>query len=128
MSAGGVKAVALASRLLRDAAQFFEAVGEQNPGLAEQMADNADVYRRIADRLDADPTARVAVSGGRAEGGGPPIVRLAAKLLDDAATFFGNVGAQNPALAEQMNDNAGVFRAMAELILADPDARLPTDA
>ena len=49
----------LAAKLLRDAAVFFENVGEQNPPLAEQMTDNAEVYRQVADLLEQDPGHRL---------------------------------------------------------------------
>ncbi len=45
---------------------------------------------------------------------------LGAKLLRDAATFFRNVGTQNPPLAEQMNDNASVYEQVADLLEQDP--------
>lgn len=45
---------------------------------------------------------------------------LSAKLLRDAATFFRNVGAQNPELADQMNDNAAVYEQVSDLIEMDP--------
>jgi hypothetical protein len=44
---------------------------------------------------------------------------LAAKLLRDAAIFFRNVGAQNPELKEQMEENADVYDEVADLLLAD---------
>jgi hypothetical protein len=43
-------------------------------------------------------------------------VQLAAKLLRDAAVFFRNVGAQNEALKDQMNDNASVYTQVADLL------------
>lgn len=49
---------------------------------------------------------------------------LAARLLRDAATFFRNVGAQNPPLKEQMNDNASVYEQVADLVEHDPDGIL----
>ena len=52
------------------------------------------------------------------------IAELAARLLRDAATFFDNVGDQNPELGEQMRDNAEVYRQVAALLEADPDATL----
>lgn len=48
--------VELAVALLRDAAGFFRNVGEQNRSLKREMFDNADVYDRVADLLDEDPT------------------------------------------------------------------------
>lgn len=49
----------LAVRLLRDAATFFDNVGLQNPALNDQMRDNAEVYRMVADRLAEDPNGLV---------------------------------------------------------------------
>lgn len=46
--------------------------------------------------------------------------QLAAKLLRDAATFFRNVGDQNPPLKEQMHDNASVYEQVAELVDKNP--------
>ena len=46
----------LASRLLRDAAQFFRTVGEQNEPLRVQMTENASVFEQVADLLELDPT------------------------------------------------------------------------
>lgn len=45
---------------------------------------------------------------------------LAAKLLRDAATFFRNVGNQNPALKEQMLDNADTYDQVAALVEKNP--------
>lgn len=53
----------LAVRLLRDAAGFFRNVAEQNPALAEQMNDNADVYDKVADKLALDPLAEIELDG-----------------------------------------------------------------
>jgi len=50
----------------------------------------------------------------------PSHAQLAAKLLRDAATFFRNVGAQNPELAEEMSENAAVYEQVADLTEADP--------
>ncbi len=45
---------------------------------------------------------------------------LAAKLLRDAASFFRNVGEQNPPLKDQMMDNADVYDQVADLVEKDP--------
>ena len=55
----------------------------------------------------------------------PTHAQLAAKLLRDAAIFFRNVGAQNPALADDMNENAAVYEQVAGLTEADPLRELP---
>lgn len=46
----------LAAKLLRDAANFFRNVGEQNPPLKDQMMDNADVYDQVASLVEGNPT------------------------------------------------------------------------
>ena len=46
----------LAAKLLRDASGFFRNVGEQNPPIAEQMNDNAQVYEQVAAMVESDPT------------------------------------------------------------------------
>lgn len=57
----------------------------------------------------------------------PTHAQLAAKLLRDAATFFRNVGAQNPDLAEAMDENAAVYEQVADLTETDPLRELPLD-
>ena len=54
----------------------------------------------------------------------PTHAELGAKLLIDAADFFQNLGAQNPPLRPQMDENATVFRQMAALLTQDPQGRL----
>lgn len=45
----------LAAKLLRDAAAFFRTLGEENPPLAEQMAENASVFVKVGDLVEKDP-------------------------------------------------------------------------
>lgn len=54
----------------------------------------------------------------------PTYSQLAGKLLRDAATFFRNVGEQNEALKDQMNDNATVYEQVADLVEKDPNGEL----
>ena len=54
----------------------------------------------------------------------PTHAELAGKLLADAATFFRTLGSQNPALTEQMTENATVFQQLADLIVNDPQGDL----
>lgn len=49
----------LAARLLRDAAAFFRTLGEQNPPLAEQMAENSAVFEQVATLVETDPSGRL---------------------------------------------------------------------
>lgn len=46
----------LAAKLLRDAAAFFETIAQQNPPLKEQMDENADVFKQVADLVEKNPT------------------------------------------------------------------------
>ncbi len=46
----------LAAKLLRDASVFFRHVGEQNPPIADQMNDNAQVYDEVAGLVESDPS------------------------------------------------------------------------
>ena len=116
----------LASQLLRHAAEFFDFVADQNPDLADMMTANREGYRMMADRLDADDAEGLTIAG--IEGPQPTLTDLAARLLADAADFFENVGEGNADHAEQMMANAEVYRMMAEILLTDPDARVPGDA
>lgn len=45
----------LAARLLRDAAAFFNHLAEENPTLAEQMQENAQIYSQVADLVEKSP-------------------------------------------------------------------------
>lgn len=57
----------------------------------------------------------------------PTHADFAATLLRDAATFFRNVGEQNPELKEQMSDNAAVYEEIADLVESDPTGELVGD-
>jgi hypothetical protein len=45
----------LAAQLLRDAAAFFETIGQQNEPLREQMMENAAVFSEVAMLVETDP-------------------------------------------------------------------------
>lgn len=57
----------LAAKLLRDAGMFFRNVGEQNPQLAEQMNQNAQVYDQVAGMVESDPTGELPVQDGESD-------------------------------------------------------------
>jgi intracellular multiplication protein IcmJ len=119
------------AKLLGDAATFFRNVGDQNPALAAQMGSNADVFERVAALLRADPLGAIQLPGDASADaplqGSQTVASIAARLLEDAATFFESVGGENPPLAEQMHDNAGVFRAMAARLREDPAGAIDAD-
>ncbi|WEJ31697.1 hypothetical protein [Devosia sp. SD17-2] len=50
-----VRTSELAAKLLRDAATFFSAIGEQNPPLKIQMEENGIIFRQVADLVLHDP-------------------------------------------------------------------------
>ncbi|MGE0624571.1 MAG: hypothetical protein AB7I04_14265 [Pseudomonadales bacterium] len=54
-----VSHVELAIKLLRDAAGFFRNVADQNPAIADEMRDNADVYERVATLLSGEPNGTI---------------------------------------------------------------------
>lgn len=45
----------LAARLLRDAAAFFNHLGDENPTLHESMQENARIYAQVADLVENNP-------------------------------------------------------------------------
>jgi hypothetical protein len=47
----------IAASLMRDAANFFRIIGEQNEALAEQMEENANVFESVAAIVETDPLA-----------------------------------------------------------------------
>lgn len=49
----------LAAKLLRDAAAFFETIAEQNPPLKDQMDENSDVFKQVADLVEQNPTGEI---------------------------------------------------------------------
>lgn len=49
------------SDMLRAAANFFRAVGRENPALTEQMERNASAYEDVAGLLERDPSLEVTV-------------------------------------------------------------------
>ena len=54
-------------------------------------------------------------------------IDLAVRLLRDAAGFFRNVGEQNPALKDQMFDNADVYDQVAGMLEDDPTGAINVD-
>ncbi len=111
----------LAGRLLRDAAQFFRTVGEQNQPLKEQMDENATVFEQVATLVEQDP------SGTIPEDPSTSVASLGARLLRDASQFFRTVGEQNQPLKEQMDENATVFEQVATLVEQDPSGEIPDE-
>ncbi|HEC14447.1 MAG TPA: hypothetical protein ENI72_01695 [Rhodospirillales bacterium] len=55
----------------------------------------------------------------------PNNAELAAELLRNAATFFRDVGTQNPALKNQMSESARTFETIADLVETDPVGKMP---
>ena len=61
----------VAAKVLRDAAGFFNTVGEQNPTLKDQMAENSNVFQQVANLVETDPTGELQQPEG-APGDEPP--------------------------------------------------------
>ncbi|MDH5748211.1 MAG: hypothetical protein OEY85_02765 [Rhodospirillales bacterium] len=51
--------------------------------------------------------------------------QLSANLLRNAATFFRNVGSQNPTIEQQMEKNAHAYDIVADLVEKDPTGEAP---
>ena len=51
----------LAAQLLRDAAAFFDTIGQQNEPLREQMMENAAVFTEVAMLVETDPSGEVSI-------------------------------------------------------------------
>ncbi len=103
--------VEVSARLLKDAADFFYTLGEQNPSLMDQMQDNIDVFRQMAALLVQNP---------QEELGDTPVSELASRLLKDSATFFTTLAHQNPPIKDQMLQNAQVYNQMGDLLFQNP--------
>ncbi|MCC6597282.1 MAG: hypothetical protein IT559_00635 [Alphaproteobacteria bacterium] len=52
--------------------------------------------------------------------GDAPNATLAGKLLKDAAVFFTTLSEQNPAIKDQMLENANVYRQIGDLVTQNP--------
>lgn len=101
----------LASKLLVDAAGFFDNLAEQNPPLKEQMDENSKVFRQMATLISQDPQGSLDDSTHAA---------LTARLLRDTATFFRTLAEKNEPLQDQMEENANVYAQIADLVEQDP--------
>lgn len=107
----------LASKLLNDAATFFRTLAPQNADLETQMLENAEVFEKIAAMVAQKPDGRLLDTDDQ---GNPTHASRAGRLLNDAAGFFVTLADQHPAIAEQMRENANVYRQLAVLIETDP--------
>ena len=101
----------LAVRLLNDAADFFDALGENNEPLKAQMSENSTVFEQMASLLEQNP---------QGELNGAPYSELTGKLLKDAAGFFRSLAEQNEPLKEQMEENANIYDQIGDLVAQDP--------
>jgi len=52
------------------------------------------------------------------------IAAVGADMLRASASFFRAVGNENPALSDQMNENAQAYEKVAELLEADPNMEI----
>lgn len=118
----------LAAKLLRDAATFFDNIGRENDALEEQMQSNALVYRQVADLLEVDPVMSLGDINPGAGLDDNRVCTVGVRLLQDAATFFDNVGQQNPPLSEQMKDNARVYHEVAQRLQDEPLGQLDLES
>ena len=119
----------LSAQLLRDAAGFFQTIGEQNEPMRDQMMENASVFTEVAALVESDPESKIKdpAQPDLDEKDAPTHAMLAAQLLRDAASFFQTIGEQNEPLRDQMMENAAVFSEVAMLVENAPlaDIQIP---
>lgn len=104
----------LAASLMRDAASFFNYIGQHNSKLAPQMSENSDVFLQVAELVGSVPLGKIDQEPY------PTHAEVAAKLLLDAAEFLTSIADQNPKLSSQMKENADVFAQVAKRVRDDP--------
>lgn len=121
--AAGHEHATLAVKLLRDAADFFRTLADQNPNIKEEMRSNAGVFDQMANLLEEDPKGSLGKTDRleplRKRSGSSELksyAALSAKLLRDAGGFFRTLAEKNPAIEEQMNENSRVYEQMARLL------------
>lgn len=59
----------VAAQVLRNCAEFFSSVGEQNPSIKNQMESNAEACTAAAQLVEEDPTGSSPLSALPEEGG-----------------------------------------------------------
>lgn len=59
----------IAAKLLRDAADFFRHVGDQNTPIKPQMDHNARAFETVADMVETDPTGEFDTPGPNGQAG-----------------------------------------------------------
>lgn len=105
----------MATKLLVSGAQFFrdfaDKFGEEDPKMAGQMVENADVFEQLGTLLQQNPQGDL---------NGTPVSMLAGKVLKDAAIFFVSLAEQNEPIKEQMMENANIYNQIGDLVSADP--------
>lgn len=109
----------LAGDLLKEAADFLLKISQSNGITNADMMQNADTYYKMSQLIKNDPAGAVEHLS-HAE--------MAARLLDDASTFFLAVGKTNPPIQEAMDQNAKVFKDLAKFMRHDPMAEVPKNS
>ena len=106
----------LAADLLVEAADFFVRISEGKPEMFAQMEQNAGTFKQMAELIRHQPDGAVEEL---------THAEMAARLLDDAATFFDSIASTNPPIAEQMQQNSAVFRQIAGQLRVNPSEAVP---
>ncbi len=107
----------LASRLLGDAAEFFDTLAEQNEPIREKMKQNAQAFRDVAVLVEKDPLRSYIQDISQSK-----ITEWASKLLLHIATLFEVFANQNIEIDQEMREYARVFEQMANLLESKPHA------
>lgn len=106
----------LSSELLNEAADFLQRIAASGSPYAEDMANNAETFRKMAQLMQEDPQGAIEDL---------THAEMAARLLTDASAFFTSVGQTNPPIQEAMDQNAAIFKQLAAFLREDPMGTVP---
>ena len=115
----------LAGRLLKDAADFFDTLAEQNEPLQEQMRENSDVFRQLAELVEKDPLGYIGGAPGPQQQREPApeptkTIAYASQLLHYGSGIFSKLAEAGTGEAQEMADNATFLRQVADLLGEGP--------
>ncbi len=108
----------IAANLLVEASDLLIRLGQNNPEVDQQMQENAATFQKMAMLIRQDPSGSLEnLSHGE----------MAGRLLNDAATFFVSIAQSNEPIREAMEQNANVFRHIAQYVQENPTGIVPED-
>ena len=115
----------LAGRLLKDAADFFDTLADQNEPIQKQMRENSDVFRQLSELVEKDPLGYIGGATGPQpkREPAPELIKTttyASQLLHYTAGVFSNMAEAGIGNAQEMTDNATFLKQVADLLGETP--------